>query len=75
MRRELRALALGAVLPFATAMQLAQAEAPTVRPPGSGEGCTFTVSADGSSARCSALGVRVGIGIGVDGVSADIRDL
>lgn len=54
MRIQLRALAVGAVLALATAMQAAPADATTMRPPGGREVCTYTVTEEGyrSTAIC-----------------------
>ncbi|MFW3464091.1 hypothetical protein [Streptomyces sp. 058-1L] len=47
MRSTLRALAVGALLFTGTALHAAPAEAAAMRPPGGGEACTYSVSADG----------------------------
>ncbi|WP_137990976.1 hypothetical protein [Streptomyces vilmorinianum] len=47
MRSKLRALAVVALLFTGTALQAAPAEASVMRPPGSGESCTYSVSGDG----------------------------
>ncbi|MEV6394722.1 hypothetical protein AB0M39_08060 [Streptomyces sp. NPDC051907] len=49
MRSTLRALALGALLLSGAAAQAAPAQAAVMRPPGSGEACSYAVSADGMS--------------------------
>ncbi|MEU9851852.1 hypothetical protein [Streptomyces sp. NPDC047974] len=50
MRNRRRALTLGAALTLAAVAQLAPAEAVVKRPPGGGEACTYSVSADGHDA-------------------------
>lgn len=50
MRNVRRALTLGAALTLAAVAQLAPAEAVVKRPPGGGESCTYSVSADGFGA-------------------------
>jgi len=50
MRSTLRALAVGALLFTGTALHAAPAEAAAIRPPGSGEACTYSVSQDGYQA-------------------------
>lgn len=51
MRSKLRALTVGALLLAGTVLQAAPAQAAMMRPPGSGEACTSTVSADGKTGK------------------------